>query len=368
MNRSKRNKFAWMLATVALPVTSAALTGHANAACAPAAPVDNTTVTCIGVTNNQNDPAGYGTRTENGLTINVESGASVTGTRFGVSVDGNGASNTINNLGTISGFDQGVLADVATINNSGVITSSGNCGIEGQTVTVTNTVSGVISGNIGMGIRNATVINLGSITGTQNGIEAVTGEINNSGTISASADNGLAILGSRSANVTNSGLIQATGLSATGLSSLDPLGGKATLNNLASGVLTAGKFGIDAITADVTNAGRIESTAANGVAINATTAATVANLAGGTIKANGTDGKAIQATNSATVSNAGLIQSLGATGNAILAGSVNVINPGTIEAPGNVAIVSLVGDARVKNSGTITGAAAAIGAAGVADV
>jgi hypothetical protein len=308
MNRSKRNKLAWMLATVALPATSAALTGHANAACAPTAPVNNTTVTCTGVTNNQNDPAGYGTRTENGLTINVESGASVTGTRFGVSVDGNGASNTINNLGTISGFDQGVVARVATINNSGLIDSSGNRGIEALgALTVTNTALGIISGRIGMSINgNATVTNLGSITGSQNGIEMVTGEVNNSGTISASAVNGFAIGGGSTAKVTNSGLIQAAGLDARGLVSTDPLAGTVTLNNLTSGVLTAGKFGIDAITADVTNAGRIESTATGGAAINATTA-TVTNS--GTIQ--GVTG--IVASNASTITSSGDITGTGGT-------------------------------------------------------
>ena len=88
-----------------------------------------------------------------------------------MSVDGRSASNTINNLGTISGFDQGILVGVATINNSGTIASSGNRGIEGNTVTFNNTASGVVSARIGMSITNATVINSGSVTGSQNGIE-----------------------------------------------------------------------------------------------------------------------------------------------------------------------------------------------------
>ena len=73
MNRSKRNKFARALATLVLPITTATLTGNANAdGCAPLAPVNDTTVTCTGTTTDQNNPAGYGTRNENGLTINVE--------------------------------------------------------------------------------------------------------------------------------------------------------------------------------------------------------------------------------------------------------------------------------------------------------
>lgn len=48
MNQSKRDKFAWMLAAVAFPVTTAALTGNVHAECTPAAPVNNTTVSCTG--------------------------------------------------------------------------------------------------------------------------------------------------------------------------------------------------------------------------------------------------------------------------------------------------------------------------------
>src|SRR5262245_773851 len=101
MTRSKQRKFARALATLALPITTTALTGNANAACAPAAPVDNTTVTCSGPTSNQNDPNGYGTGSENGLTINVETGASVTGRNAGINLSDGFSSgiNTINNLG-----------------------------------------------------------------------------------------------------------------------------------------------------------------------------------------------------------------------------------------------------------------------------
>ena len=368
-----------MFATVAFPVTTAALTGYANAACTPTAPVDNTTVTCSGATDNQNDPAGYGTGNENGLTINVQSGASVTGTRFGVRVDGRDASNAIINLGTISGFDQGVLASVATINNSGTITSSGNRGIEADAVTVTNAASGVISGRIGMSIRNATVTNLGSITGSQNGIESTVGDINNSGTISALAVNGIAVDGSTTARVTNSGLIQAAGADATGLRSVDT-SGTVILNNLASGILTAGKFGIDAITADVTNAGRIESTAADGVAINAITA-TVANSgtiaattgfgaiavnAGGNVNvANNSAGAisgrfiGVQAGGTATVTNAqgGLIEATEPSFNAtaIVGFGVSVQNSGTISSLGGSGVGIIGGSGGVTVTNTSTG-------------
>src|SRR5262245_58084240 len=85
MNRSKRNKFAWIVATVAFPVACAALTGHANAECTPTnTPVTDTVVTCTGATNNQNGNFGYGDPSNIRNTINVEAGASVTGTNVGI--------------------------------------------------------------------------------------------------------------------------------------------------------------------------------------------------------------------------------------------------------------------------------------------
>lgn len=348
MDRFKRKKFVRALAALAVPVTTVTLTGHANAACTPAAPVNDTTVTCAGATNNQNDPAGYGTRTENGLTINVESGASVTGTRFGVNVDGRGASNTINNLGTISGLDQGVLADVATVNNSGTIASSGNRGIEGSRITLLNSASGVISAIKGLSATNVTVTNLGSIIATAAGIEA-SGTINNSGTISATSTFGTALAGS-TLDVTNSGLLQGGAAQGIGIDTAS-----VTLNNLALGVLTASKFGINAATANVINAGRIESTAADGAAINAATA-TITNS--GTIVSAGANTRAIDTTGDANVTNN--------TGGAISGrldgiralGTVNVNNAQgalieTTEPTFIADAIRGVGNTTIRNSGTI---------------
>ncbi|HJS60453.1 MAG TPA: hypothetical protein VJ800_01755, partial [Pseudolabrys sp.] len=204
-----------------------------------------------------------------------------------------------------------------------------------------------------MSIRNVTVNNLGTITGSQNGIESTIGEINNLGTISALAVNGIAVDGSTTANVTNSGLIQAIGADATGLRSLDS--GTAILNNLASGVLTAGKFGIDAITADVTNAGRIESTAAGGAAINATTA-TVANS--GTIVSAGANTRAIDTTGDANVTNntGGTIS--GRLDGIRALGTVNVNNAQgalieTTEPTFIADAIRGVGNTTIRNSGTI---------------
>src|SRR5882724_6235895 len=82
---------------LALLIAPFAAAERAQAACAPTSPVNNATVTCTGTTNNQNNPFGYGTVADTGNTINVQSGASVTGTDVGVVFhDG-----TINNVGSI---------------------------------------------------------------------------------------------------------------------------------------------------------------------------------------------------------------------------------------------------------------------------
>jgi hypothetical protein len=53
---------------------------RAEAACTPAAPVDNTIVECTGATTNQNGANGYGSSRDKGNTYNIVSGASLTGT------------------------------------------------------------------------------------------------------------------------------------------------------------------------------------------------------------------------------------------------------------------------------------------------
>lgn len=88
---------------------------HAQAACTPttsvATPLNNTTVTCTGTTNNQNGTNGYGGGFENGLNITVQSGATVTGSPSfpgdGFNVQDN---NIITNSGNISGGKESWLA------------------------------------------------------------------------------------------------------------------------------------------------------------------------------------------------------------------------------------------------------------------
>src|ERR671919_778056 len=107
----------------------------ALAACAPPAPVNNTTVVCDDTTN-ANPPNGYGTGVESGLTINVLSGATVSGTENGVWVGNN---NVINNAGTIT-----VLPAAPTGN--GIL--AGDPAAGPITLTVNNAVGAIISGDL----------------------------------------------------------------------------------------------------------------------------------------------------------------------------------------------------------------------------
>src|SRR5215217_2677086 len=94
-------------------IALAAPVDRAEAACDPASPVNNVTVTCTGTTTNANGTNGYGTGTnsdgDTGNTYNIVSGASVSGTDNGLSFYDRGI---INNSGTIVGggrFRFGVL-------------------------------------------------------------------------------------------------------------------------------------------------------------------------------------------------------------------------------------------------------------------
>jgi uncharacterized protein with beta-barrel porin domain len=235
-------------------------------------------VTCTGTTRNQNSPDGYGTGTETGNTINVQSGASVSGDRFGLLFD----SGTVNNFGTISGA-AGIFANAATVDNSGTISAGvGGFGISAVAATVTN--SGTISagpGGFGILATAATVDNFGRISAGPGGIgiSAVAATVRNFGTISAG---GFGIV-ANAATVDNSGTISAG----------------------------PGGLGIFATTASVTNSGTI-SAGAGGVGIFATGTATVNNFSSGTISG----GIGIRAEGPSIIANAGTI--IGLNGTAIL--------------------------------------------------
>jgi uncharacterized protein with beta-barrel porin domain len=170
----------------------------------------------------------------------------------------------------------------------------------------------------------------------------------NAGTIEATATDGtaIAILATGTANVSNAstgfGVIQANGAGGIAIQA-----GTATVNNFSGGVISADKFAIDATTVNVTgNAGTIEATGTNGIAINDSTV----NFTG-TVNVTG---------------NAGAIQATGANGIGISAGTVNVTgNTGTISGF-SVGIAS--NNADITNSNLITGGGAGIFAAHTAKV
>jgi uncharacterized protein with beta-barrel porin domain len=357
--------------TFALLILALATFDRAQAAnnCDATAPVDNTIITCSGATVNANGTDGYGTNSDTGNTYNILSGASITGTNFGLRFNTLG---TVNNSGTITGAganDGGVFGLVrGTVNNSGVISATG---ADSAGVNFNGTGSVVNSGSIsgvrqGVRLQNGDVTNTetGTITGVTNGVEivdvakvsnagSISGgvrgisigpantssnvEIANSGTITG-ALNGIETL--RRVDLTNSGSISGTGAGSNGI-----LSGSADVTNTSAGVISGDLTGIQATTtATVNNAGSISEVSATigAAAIRATTA-TVVNT--GSIA--GSVG--IQAV-SADVTNSGTISSL--IGNGILAQIATVTNSGVIST-GTGAVALSANNTTLVNSGTI---------------
>src|SRR5262245_28811526 len=172
---------------LALLTASLAVSEQAKAACDQPSGVSNTTVNCSGTTTNTspNGMNGYGTETDVGNTINVLSGATVTGTNKGLTFSTGAVNNsgtifggafgieasttaTVNNAGAISGRIAGINANItATVNNTGSITGTGAAGdgILANDVSVINASTGTIAGGL-RGIRAsslATVNNAGKI-------------------------------------------------------------------------------------------------------------------------------------------------------------------------------------------------------------
>ncbi len=342
---------------------------RAEAACAPTSPVNNTTITCSGATTNQNGTDGYGTNSDTGNTYNILSGASITGTNFGLRFNTLG---TVNNSGTITGAgtnEGGVFGLVrGTVNNSGVISATG---ADSAGVSVFGTGSVVNSGSIsggrrGVFLQNGEVTNnsTGTITGGTNGVEIVdVAKVSNAGAISGGV-RGISIGPANSSSnveIANSGtitglvsgietlrrvdLINSGSISGTGAGSNGILSGSAVVTNTSAGVISGDLTGIQATTtATVNNAGSISEVSATigAAAIRATTAAVVntGSIAGSA---------GIQAV-SADVTNSGTISSL--IGNGILAQTATVTNSGTISTGTNAVALS-ANNTTLVNSGTI---------------
>jgi hypothetical protein len=299
MNASGPNYFMLRLALLMAPF---AIVDRANAACAPASPVNNTTVTCSGATADENGTDGYGTSTDTGNTYNILSGASVTGTSAGLRFD----LGTVNNFGAIAG--------------AGVGGSFGGGGIFGSIGGVNNQGSISATGADSAGVNfNATgsVINSGSISGVRQGVRLQNGEVNNSsaGTI-AGGTNGVEIVDV--ATVSNAGSISG---GVRGIS-IGPANSTSNVEIANSGTVTGGANGIETLRkVDLTNSGTISGTAGNGIVSGS---ADITNTSTGTISG-GANG--IRTTAAATIDNAGSIS--GATFG-VLAATVDVTNSGII--------------------------------------
>jgi hypothetical protein len=278
-----------------LLIASVAAFDCAEAACTPASPVNNTTVTCTGRTTNQNGSNGYGTANDNNNTYNIQAGATVTGDGFGVvfgmggtvnntgTVTGgigiNGRDATINNMstGVITGDTSGIQATAATIRNAGLISATGvsatggtGVAISADTADVNNTSTGHITGTFS-GIGTSTLVavnNAGAISGGRLGITGHTARLINSGAIAA----GDAAILASAANVTSSG---------AGTISGGTFGIFAnTAATIVNGGTISGKTGIQAGgAATITNSSAILSTAgASGTAIKLSNAADTLTL------------------------------------------------------------------------------------------
>jgi len=338
--RGRRDLFRALLRITgaAAVVAATALAGSgAWAACTPAAgpgpgtPASGTTVTCSGTTTNQNAPAGYGTGGQNGLTINVVTGASVIGTNDGFSLDGTTAANTINNSGTISddGSNPTLFNGVSTL--------------FGGSITVTNNATGSITGT--SSAANAVVIGLNvgilsgsnannisaTATGSANeiaGINANSVNFTNTGTIAASgsAANGtFGILALNDITLTNSGTVSAnggTGLTGTAIASNS---GNLNITNQTGGLITGTETGVGT------------SSLSLGILATGTGTSSITNQAGATIHGDDLAIALFTATN--TIVNFGTISGGGFSAIRFFGtASANIENGGVITETGGAAI------------------------------
>lgn len=368
------------LLRLALLIAPFAVVDGANAACDPATsevtPLVNNIVSCTGTTIDQNVTTGFGVKQDQGNTINVQSGASVSGTDLGIEINNVSFANpeTINNFGTISGAGSGIAGGFGTVNNNagatisgsglsgigiqiraqGVIINSGSisgvsAGIIQQNGEVTNTQTGNINGGINgvLIFGEVKVSNAGTITGGVRGVEIrpdinvspdFSTEIANSGTITGGL-NGIET--TRTLALTNSGSISGTGAGGSGI-----LSASANVTNTSTGVIS-GLVGIRAVSADVTNSGTISSVTGNGILAQT---ARVTNF--GTIST-GTNAVALSA-NDTTLVNSGTIFA-GAGSKGISADTAVVANAGTGVILGGLNGVVATVIATINNAGLISG-------------
>lgn len=316
-----RNGCGWLAAAALALALSPA---NAVAQCTPATG-SNIAVTCSGATLNQGPGinTGYGDSTQDGLTLTVLPGASVTGTSTGIDVNNN---NTITNFGTITTASIGGIGDVWGINANGPLTV-------------------INSGTIGRVDIPDNLIDLAGINAFSPGLVVT----NNNGAL---IQGSIAIQGNGTATIGNFGTI--SGIVGGGGQAINVAGGSVTVTNYASGLITADADAIDADTITATNYGTISapSPGGGGTAINATTSATVTNYALGLITS---DSTAISAP-TISVINLGTISGTGLGANAVGGGVVQVTNSGSITSGLGAAAISMTSGTITNNAaGTISG-------------
>jgi outer membrane autotransporter protein len=345
---------ALLTATFLVGVVAVLMPSHAAlAACAPSAgagtPPSGTVVTCSGTTTNQNNPNGYGNGTQNGLTINVQPGATVTaGAGNGLSLNNQ---NFIGNSGTISTPGGGNAINGngnLTINNSGSITSNGLFSIRANTGAINLTNSGQVTAPF-QGVFTdgpVTVDNTGTITSAGVGfattIHGSVVDITNAGTIKSSGGIGIASTTGGS-KVVNSGAISTPFGSpfASGGPAVMLAGQNNVVTNTASGSITGISNVFAGGTMTVDNAGTITGIPISGIAVGGGALLTLTNS--GMINGSGSIG--VNAEGTLIGQNSGTI--LGLTG--VIAGAnSNFTNSGTITGTVGAALAFTSGSSTLK--------------------
>jgi uncharacterized protein with beta-barrel porin domain len=332
------------------------------ALCAPSSASSNVTVTCSGATLDQGTETntGYGSGLQSGLTLNVQTAASVTGTSIGIDV---GSNNKITNLGTVTTLGSGGIGDVWGINSNGTNLTVINSGTIGRLdipnfvfdlaginasdtgLSVTNKVGATIQGTFGIqGVGTGKVINSGLITGltTFGGGEGIDFAANNTSVVTVTNNATGVITGdanginANSAIVFNHGTISAptAGGGGTGINA-----NTLVLTNYKTGLITGDAFGVTGSQTPhltITNFGNISATGLGGIAIlgnvvKVTNSGTISALSGG-----GSLNAISMESGSVTNNAGGLITSdsiaIGSSGN------TSVFNAGTITGAGGTAI------------------------------
>ncbi|PDT71823.1 hypothetical protein CO683_01295 [Bradyrhizobium ottawaense] len=189
--------------------------------------------------------------------VTMANAGNIAGHVFGVSGKNVNVSNFASGtIGADGGASNAIRADLAaSVTNSGTITSVSSA-IFGTSVTVTNT--GLIASILGSGMSAGMVNldNIGRVTADR-GVNALVGNVNNSGSIIGDS----AAVSANVANVTNTGLLQASNLGGTGISAIQA-------NVINSGTIIASTGISSSDGANITNSGTITGTSGTAIKLS----------------------------------------------------------------------------------------------------